>query len=103
MNKEMYYVRWKLNRAIADLNYSLECFGDKLSEQESYPSDIYGFDAIYLYLSNKHGWTIDHCKAMDKGDIRLALAVEMKGWKLPPDARFGNPSPEGVTVVIERE
>nr|WP_169308613.1 hypothetical protein [Raoultella planticola] len=65
---------------------SLECFGDHLSEEEGYPSDIYGFEAIYLYLNRKHGWTIKQCREMDKDDLRLALSVEMQGWILPPDA-----------------
>ncbi|PXW46032.1 hypothetical protein DFO55_1515, partial [Grimontella sp. AG753] len=28
MSRERYQVRWNLHRAIADLNYTLECFGD---------------------------------------------------------------------------
>ncbi|MEC5321501.1 hypothetical protein VSX61_21635 [Brenneria populi subsp. brevivirga] len=90
MNREAYLIRWKLHQANAALDYSLECFGDHLAEQESYPVD--GFDAIYLYLTNKHKWPIDTCKAMSKEDIRLALAVELKGWTLPRDARFGHPA-----------
>lgn len=103
MNRETYSVRWKSHQTTAALDYSLECFGDHLAEQESYPSDIDGFDAIYLYLSNKHNWPINTCKAMSKEDLRLALAVELKDWKLPRDARFGLLAHEGVEVVIERE
>lgn len=92
MNRERYLVRFKLQRALADLNYSLECFGDHLAEEQGYPSDIYGFEAVYLYLCNKHSWPISQCRSLEKEDIRLALAQEMKGWKLPPEARLGNMS-----------
>lgn len=90
MSKERYHVRWKLQRAIADLIYSLECFGDHLAQEQGYPSGIDGFEAVYLYLCEKHHWTIAQCRAMDKEDIRLALAQEMKGWTLPKEARFGH-------------
>lgn len=102
MNKERYYVRWKLHRAISDLNYALECFGDHLAESNNYPNDIDGFDAIYLYLCNKHSWTIEQLRQMKLDDIRLALSEEMKGWKLPPDARFGRLDKDDLEVVIER-
>ncbi|RWT81436.1 hypothetical protein DN595_08375 [Enterobacter cloacae] len=71
MNKELYHARWRLHHATADLNYSLECFGDHLSEQEGYPSEVYGFDAVYLYLSRKHGWTIKQCREMSMEELRL--------------------------------
>ncbi|THC27772.1 hypothetical protein E3V94_12725 [Enterobacter sp. AD2-3] len=102
MSKERYYVRWKLQRALADLNYSLECFGDHLAQVNGYPSDIDGFDAVYLYLCQKHHWTISQCRSMDREDIRLALAQEMKGWILPPEARFGNAAQDDFEVEIER-
>lgn len=86
MNKELYQVRWQLHHTTADLNYSLECFGDHLSEKEGYPSDIYGLDAVYLYLSRKHGWTIKQCREMSMEELRLALSIEMQGWRLPQDA-----------------
>lgn len=103
MNREAYSIRWQLHQATAALDYALECFGDHLAERESYPSNIDGFDAIYLYLANKHGWPINTCKALSKDDLRLALAVELVGWKLPRNARFGLPDHENVDVVIERE
>ena len=98
----MYRVRWKLQRAIADLNYSLECFGDHLATENGYPSGIDGFDAVYLYLCEKYHWPIAQCRTMDKEDIRLALSQEMKGWRLPPEARFGHSDPDDLEVVIER-
>ncbi|EAX8227335.1 hypothetical protein [Salmonella enterica] len=90
MSKQRYFVRWQLQRAIADLTYSLECFGDHLAQEQGYPSGIDGFDAVYLYLCEKHNWTIEQCRSMDKGDIRLALSQEMKGWTLPPEAQVGS-------------
>lgn len=102
MSRERYHVRWKLQRAIADLNYSLECFGDHLAQEKGYPSGIDGFDAVYLYLCEKYNWPIAQSRQMDKEDIRLALSQEMKGWTLPPEARFGNSPQDDVEVVIER-
>ncbi|UMR98792.1 hypothetical protein [Escherichia coli] len=95
MRKERYRTRWNLQRAIADLNYALECFGDHLAQEQGYPSDIDGFEAVYLYMCEKHNWTIAQCRAMDKENIRLALAQEMKGWTLPPEARFGRSDQTG--------
>ncbi|MGC1054551.1 hypothetical protein WKH14_19740 [Pantoea agglomerans] len=90
MSRERYLARYNLQQALADLSYSLECFGDHLAAEQGYPGDIDGFEAVYLYLCNKHGWPISQCRSWDKEDIRLALAQEMKGWTLPPEARFGN-------------
>ncbi|AFE57978.1 hypothetical protein Q7S_08690 [Rahnella aquatilis HX2] len=95
MSREKYAIRRKLHHAIADLNYSLECFGDHLAAEHSYPSNIDGFDAIYLYLCRKYSWTIPQCRTMHKDDLRLALAVEMKGWRLPQDAVFRQQDHEG--------
>ncbi len=86
MKKELYHARWRIHHATADLNYFLECFGDHLADEESYPSGIDGFSAIYLYLGHKHGWTIRQCRDMSMDDLRIALSIEMKGWRLPADA-----------------
>ncbi|ASM01990.1 hypothetical protein ACMFFK_08415 [Serratia marcescens] len=94
MSRERYSIRRKLHYAIADLNYSLECFGDHLAKENSYPNGVDGFDAVYLYLCRKYGWTIQQCRSMDRQDIRLVLELEMKGWRLPKDAIFGNQHPE---------
>lgn len=102
MNKEHYRVRWNLQRETAKLIYSLECFGDHLAQEHGYPSGVDGFDAVYLYLCQKHNWTIAQCRSMDKEDIRLALSQEMKGWILPPEARFGHQDLDDIEVVIER-
>lgn len=50
MSRERYSIRRKLHYAIADLNYSLECFGDHLAKENSYPNGVDGFDAVYLYI-----------------------------------------------------
>lgn len=102
MYRERYKARWNLHRAIADLNYSLECFGDYLAQEQGYPPDIDGFEAVYLYLCEKHNWTIDQCRMMDKEDIRLVLSREMQGWKLPREARFGLSLKDDSEIVIER-
>ncbi|ACY84429.1 hypothetical protein ETAE_1588 [Edwardsiella piscicida] len=52
-----------------------------------YPSAVAGFEAIYLYLCDKHHWPIAQTRAMEYDDIRLALALEMQGWSLPSEAR----------------
>ncbi|WP_373393603.1 hypothetical protein ACEPRU_10290 [Raoultella ornithinolytica] len=102
MSRERYQIRWKLQRAIADLNYSLECFGDHLAQEHGYPSGVDGFEAVYLYLCQKHNWPIAQCRLMGKDDIRLALSQEMKGWKLPPEARFVNQGSDDVEIEIQR-
>ncbi|EPQ9956810.1 hypothetical protein [Enterobacter hormaechei] len=88
MDKQLYHIRWKLHHTLAELNYSLECFGDYLAKQNDYPYDIDGFEAIYLYLQRKYSWPLDKSRGMSLSDIRLALSVEMKGWTLPRDAIF---------------
>lgn len=102
MSRERYQVRWNLHRAIADLNYTLECFGDHLGREQGYPPNIDGFEAIYLYLCEKHHWPISQCRLMEKEDIRLALSQEMKGWTLPKEACFGHQKRDDFEVVIER-
>lgn len=92
MTRERYQIRWKLQHTIAEMNYLLECFGDYLAQENDYPKGIDGFDAVYLYLANKHHWTIEQCRSMSKEDIRLVLSEEMKGWTVPLDARFGSNS-----------
>ena len=90
MSKERNFLRWQHQHAIADLNYSLQCFGDHLSEELAYPPEVDGFEAVYLYLCERHNWTIDLCRSMDKNDIRLALSQEMRNWKLPPESLVGS-------------
>lgn len=102
LTREHYQIRLNHHKAIAGLNYYLECFGDHLAKENGYPSDIYGFDAVYLYLCNKHSWTISQCRSMEKEDIRLALSQETKGWILPRAARFGTQDQDDFEVVIER-
>lgn len=94
MDKERNASRQELHYAIADLNYSLECFGDHLAVEYSLPSGIDGFDAIYLYMCRKYRWTIQQCRAMEMSDIRLVLSTEMKDWTLPKDAVDSNPDPD---------
>lgn len=86
MNKDLNNARWRIHYETARLNYYLECFGDHLAQEESYPTGVDGFDAIFLYLSLKRGWTIQQCRQMSMEDLRLVLSVEMKGWRLPSDA-----------------
>lgn len=93
MNRERYQIRHNIHRTTADLDYILECFGDHLAESQDYPSDVYGFDAVYLYLCEKYSWPIAQSRAMDKEDIRLVLAKEMKGWVLPKEARYSGQTP----------
>lgn len=88
MRNVNYQVRKKINRSGADLEYLLECFGDHLAEIHDYPPDVCGFDAVYLYLCDKNHWPISQSRSMEKDDIRLVLAKEMKGWLPPQEARY---------------
>ncbi|EIG6606804.1 hypothetical protein EBM22_001893 [Escherichia coli] len=80
MDKKLNQARWNFHYETARSNYFLECFGDSLAIKEGYPRTIYGFDAIYLYLAGKYGWTIAQCRSMSTEDIRLALATELEAW-----------------------
>lgn len=88
MVSKLNQTRWKIHYETARLNYILECFGDNLAAEEGYPNHVDGFEAIYLYLSRKHGWTISQCRLMPLDDIRLALSLELSGWRLPDDAKI---------------
>ncbi len=85
MDKKLNQARWNFHYETARSNYFLECFGDSLAIKEEYPRTIYGFDAIYLYLAGKYGWTIAQCRSMSTEDIRLALATELEAWTPPQD------------------
>lgn len=101
MNKDRDSSRRELHHATADLNYSLECFGDHLAAEYSLPSGIDGFDAIYLYMCRKYRWTIQQCRAMEMSDIRLVLATEMKDWTQPKEAVDGNQDLDSDSDVMQ--
>lgn len=69
-------------------DYHLECFGDDLAYDNSYPLNVGGMDAIHFYLMKKYGWNIAHCQALTTDQISLALTEEMSGWKAHESARF---------------
>ncbi|EDT3088806.1 hypothetical protein XS16_005291 [Salmonella enterica subsp. enterica serovar Newport] len=81
-------VRLKRHLLSAMDDYKLELYGDHLAKIHKYPSTVYGFDAVYLYLFRTHGWSFDRCRSMHKADIRLALANDFANWLPPPDAHF---------------
>ncbi|WP_370559628.1 hypothetical protein NMD70_08400 [Edwardsiella tarda] len=89
MSHTYYVERWQHYQARAELAYTLDCFGDYLARMHGYPSAVAGFEAIYLYLCNKYHWPITRSRVMAHEDIRLALALEMEDWSLPPEAQVG--------------
>ncbi|EPS0558333.1 hypothetical protein ACVAAS_003574 [Enterobacter roggenkampii] len=96
MDREIYQVRWLYRQSQAEQLYSLECFGDHLACVHKYPQGILGLEAIYLYLFHKYSWSIEKTRCMDAMDIKLCLSVEMKGWTLPPEAKFRSSSCEDI-------
>lgn len=95
MNRTRNLDRLKLHLLNAHNDYRLECYGDHLAKKHGYPDTVCGFDAVYLYLFNTHGWSLERCRNMHKADIRLVLSKEFSGWLLPPDAFFEFDLPKG--------
>ena len=91
-NRQNFALRLAMHLAQAHLNYRVECLGDELAKEHHYPVD--GLEAVYLYLMNRHGWTIAYCRSMNFDDLHLALEVEIANYKLPNDARFEYQSPD---------
>ena len=85
-NKEKYEVRHRMHANTANLNYNLECLGDKLATDHGYKG-IDGMDAIWLYLIKTYHWTPAYVKAMNPDDIRMVLSQELDGFVLPAAAR----------------
>lgn len=85
--REHYEATYRLLHAEADLAYSLDVFGDHLAENHDL-GDLYGLDAVHLYLVKKHGWTPAQARDMSPEDKRLALTTEMEGYTLPKEAIF---------------
>jgi hypothetical protein len=67
-----------LQHEIARRDLLLEEFGDDLGEKMKI--DQRGFEAICVYLVNKHHWTPATVQAMKLDDIVIALAEERVGW-----------------------
>lgn len=86
-SRDHFEATYQLLHAEADLAYMLDVFGDKLAEQHQL-GDLYGMDAVHLYLVNKHGWTPAQVRDMSSEDKRLALSEEMKEFTCPQEAIF---------------
>jgi hypothetical protein len=77
-NEEKYEVRYRLHASTAELNYCLECFGNKLATDLGYKG-VDGMDAIWLYLIKTYQWTPTYVKAMNPEDIHMVLSQEYCG------------------------
>ncbi|ERB65546.1 hypothetical protein N779_09515 [Vibrio coralliilyticus OCN008] len=84
-SKKHYEIVKKLHKTTAELDYSLEVFGDELAEREGY-KELDGIEAIHFYLVHKFSWLPSVVKSMSYEDIRFVLSEEMHGWVLPKDA-----------------
>lgn len=87
LDRKRYEVWRKLHHSSADLNYSLEVFGDYIAKREGY-HDIGGFEAIHFYLIHKFRWMPHQVRAMSFEDLRFVLHEELATWSLPKDAVF---------------
>lgn len=85
--RDHFEATYQLLHAEADLVYTLDVFGDHLAEHHPL-GDLYGMDAVHLYLVNKHGWMPAQVREMSSEDKRLALSHEMEGFTLPREAIF---------------
>ena len=86
-SREYYEQSKRLYTTLAELDYSLDVFGDFLAEREGY-KELDGMEAIYFYISHKFNWPPAQVKGMKGEDLRLLLSEEMHGWTLPPEAKF---------------
>lgn len=87
-NQEQHYKTIsKLHQAKGGLDYCLDVFGDHIATREGYKS-VSGLDAVHYYLIQKHDWLVRDVKSMSMDDLRFALAEELEGWSLPPEASF---------------
>jgi len=81
---EAKFQAWRdLHHAEAQLDVLLEAFGDHLAEKEGYQT-IGGIEAVHLYLIRKYSWLPRDVLTMRTSELRLALHVELQGWKAPP-------------------
>jgi len=78
---------YQLLHAEADLAYMLDVFGDYLAENHKL-GDLYGMEAVDLYLVNKHSWSPAQVRDMSPRDKRLVLAEEMEGFTVPKEANL---------------
>lgn len=62
--------------------WELDVFGEDLRAKNKWKVNS-GRDAISLYLVNKHGWTMEHCRSLSDELLKIILADEMKFWKRP--------------------
>lgn len=75
---------WRLIQAEANLDYTTECFGDRLAEDGAL-GGLKGEEALRLYLVNKHHWHPADVSALSIKAMRDLLAAEMKGWTMTRD------------------
>ncbi|WP_425628278.1 hypothetical protein [Vibrio neptunius] len=88
-SKQHYEIVNKLHKTTAELDYSLDVFGDELAKRQGY-KELDGIDAIHFYLIHKFSWLPSVVKSMSYDDIRFVLSEEMSGWVLP-NAAINNP------------
>ena len=65
-------------------SWELDVYGEMLKESKNLKVKT-GRDAIALYLVNKHGWQLDHCRTITDSDLKILLADELKAWKMPKE------------------
>lgn len=73
------------------LRFSLELFGDQLAKREGY-QELAGIDAVRYYLMLKFRWLPREVKALSFDDLRFAMAEEISGWTIPPEAQSSFPT-----------
>ena len=62
--------------------WRVNVYGAVLKEKNGWKVED-GREAITVYLINKHGWTIEHCRLLSDETLKVVLADELKSFKSP--------------------
>jgi hypothetical protein len=76
------------------LRFSLELFGDRLSEREGFKHHK-GTDAVRYFLMLKFGWLPREVRSLSFDDLWFAMGEEFHGWSISPEAQQSYRSNEG--------
>jgi hypothetical protein len=71
----------------AIFSWELDIYADALGEKKEWDTKKcgreHGREPLVIFLVQKYGWTVDYCRSLNDDDLRLALADELKSWKIP--------------------
>ena len=67
------------------LELQLIAYGNYLAEKNNYPDNISGLEAIYLYLSTEHKWTLTYLRGLCLTDIQSLIYKDLQNFETPPE------------------